>query len=148
MLSTKLGSTPDLETVFEERGLRWTPQRQLVLAVLQGRGGHLSAEEIHAEISRTFPKVNITTVYRTLEVLCEAHVLVAIEPAKPDTYRRFELVQSAPHYHLICTNCSAHIELEAPVIHDLQAYALLHYGFKLQLSHFVGTGLCQGCQPS
>lgn len=134
----------DIVTFFERKGVRWTPQRQLVLDTLQRSHGHISAEEIHHNVIRHFPKVNLSTVYRTLELLCEMGVMIEVVNRNDDR-KRFELVGEIPHYHLVCQGCGGAIELEEAVVQRLKADALENYGFKLELNHFVGFGCCKHC---
>lgn len=138
----------EVASLFEQRGIRWTPQRQLVLDTFQRRSGHISAEEVHSEISKTFPRVNLSTVYRTLELLCELGVAVEVVPNKGDDRRRYELVEGAEHYHLICEICGAEMELAPEVIKQLQAQIQERYNFQLKLPHFVGLGRCANCRES
>ena len=141
-------SENDIGSLFEQRGIRWTPQRQMVLDTFQRRSGHISAEEVHSEISKIFPRVNLSTVYRTLELLCELGVAVEVEPNKGDDRRRYELVEGAEHYHLICEVCSAEMELAPEVISQLQAQIQERYNFQLKLPHFVGLGRCANCRET
>ena len=57
-----------LRHTLHERGLRMTPQRQLVLDAVRALG-HATPEQICAQVQRTAPAVNITTIYRTLDLL-------------------------------------------------------------------------------
>ena len=50
------------------RGYRVTPQRQLVLEAV-ARLDHATPEEIGAQVQQTASGVNISTIYRTLELL-------------------------------------------------------------------------------
>ncbi|MDB5082323.1 MAG: ferric uptake regulation protein [Chloroflexi bacterium] len=136
----------DIVRLFEQRGIRWTPQRQMVLDTFQRRSGHISAEQVHSEISKLFPRVNLSTVYRTLELLCELGIAVEVEPNKDGDRRRYELVEGAEHYHLICENCEAEMELAPEVIKQLQAQIQERYNFQLKLPHFIGLGRCARCQ--
>lgn len=138
----------DIASLFEQRGIRWTPQRQLVLDTFQRRSGHISAEEVHSEISKVFPRVNLSTVYRTLELLCELGVAVEVVPNKGEDRRRYELVEGAEHYHLICEICGAEMELAPDVIKQLQAQIQERYNFQLKLPHFVGLGRCANCREN
>jgi Fur family ferric uptake transcriptional regulator len=99
-----------------------------------------------AEISKLFPRVNLSTVYRTLELLCELGIAVEVEPNKDGDRRRYELVEGAEHYHLICENCEAEMELAPEVIKQLQAQIQERYNFQLKLPHFIGLGRCARCQ--
>lgn len=129
---------------LESKGMRYTPQRQLVMDVLQRTQGHISAEEIHDQVREQFPKVNLSTVYRTLELLCDLGLMVEVINREDDR-KRFEVVGEKPHHHLVCEDCGASVEVEETVIRQLKAEALKHYGFKLALNHFIGYGYCSGC---
>src|SRR5690348_11235276 len=61
---------PQLADELRSRGLRLTAQRQLVLEAVFALG-HATPDQIHAQVSKTAAGVNITTVYRTLELLEE-----------------------------------------------------------------------------
>jgi Fur family ferric uptake transcriptional regulator len=135
----------DVALLFEQRGIRWTPQRQMVLDTFQKRSGHISAEEVHTEIIKIFPKVNLSTVYRTLELLCELGLAVEVERGKDDDRRRYELVEGVPHYHLICDSCGVEMELAPEIIQNLQREIRERYNFQLQLPHFAGLGRCAHC---
>ena len=63
-------SESSLADVLRKRGLRLTPQRQLVLEAVYELG-HATPDQVHAKVARTAAGVNITTVYRTLELLEE-----------------------------------------------------------------------------
>ena len=54
---------------LRELGYRLTPQRIMILSAIETSDNHISAEEIHAQIVVKYPQVNISTVYRTLELL-------------------------------------------------------------------------------
>ena len=41
----------------------------MILSAVENSDDHISAEEIHAQIVAKYPYVNISTVYRTLELL-------------------------------------------------------------------------------
>ena len=56
--------------MLRERGLRLTPQRQLILEAVHELG-HATPEQVHTAVRERVAGVNITTVYRTLELLEE-----------------------------------------------------------------------------
>ena len=58
----------DWDQRLREHGFRITPQRQLVLEAVEYLR-HGTPEEILFEVQRTASGVNLSTVYRTLEVL-------------------------------------------------------------------------------
>ena len=62
----------DWDRRLHEHGFRITPQRQLVLEAVE-RLQHGTPETILAEVQKTATGVNLSTVYRTLEVLESVH---------------------------------------------------------------------------
>jgi Fur family ferric uptake transcriptional regulator len=133
-----------IEKFFEARGVRWTPQRQMVIDSFFNNKGHISAEEIHSEIKKVFPKVNLSTIYRTLELLCELGVAVEVV-SQGDDRRRYELIGDDHHHHLSCQHCHKEIELDSSIIRSIINEVRAEYGFRLELPHFVGYGLCDRC---
>ncbi|MQY67540.1 MAG: transcriptional repressor, partial [Dehalococcoidia bacterium] len=59
----------DIVKKLAEQGYRLTPQRLMTIAAIEHSDGHISAEEIYAQVMAKYPHVNISTVYRTLELL-------------------------------------------------------------------------------
>jgi len=53
---------------LHEKGLRLTPQRELVLSAVRSLG-HATPEEVAEKVRQTHPGINLSTVYRNLETL-------------------------------------------------------------------------------
>jgi len=134
----------EIASLFDQRGLRWTVQRQLVLQIIQQNSGHLSVDDVYQEVARTFPSVNRSTVYRTLELLNELGVIV--ETQSGDNLRRYEMIHTHPHYHALCEKCGGDMELDNALMNRLKADIWEHYQLKLSISHFVGLSICEHCQ--
>ena len=129
---------------LREQGYRLTPQRNLIWEVLRDAGRHLTAEEVAAEVRRTLPDVNVSTVYRTLELLVSLDLV--IETRLDGSVCYYEVSPEPTHHHFVCTRCGAvgHFsdELLAPVHEELgerQAFAVS----QIQVTAF---GVCADCQ--
>jgi Fur family ferric uptake transcriptional regulator len=128
---------------LREQGYRLTPQRTLIWEVLRDAGRHLTAEEIAAEVQRTLPDVNLSTVYRTLELLVSLDLVVETRLEGVASY--YEVSPEPTHHHFVCTRCGAvgHFgdALLAPVHDELgrQDFTVGH----IQVTAF---GLCRDCQ--
>jgi len=59
------------ENEIRAKGLRLTPQRQLVLDAVR-QLGHATPDEIAARVRQAHPGINLSTVYRNLETLEKA----------------------------------------------------------------------------
>src|SRR5271170_2461271 len=83
-------------------GYRVTPQRQLVLEAV-ARLEHATPEEICAAVRQTARGVNVSTVYRTLELLEQLGLVkhTHLGHGAP----RYHLAAEAQHVHLVCREC-------------------------------------------
>lgn len=133
-----------LRETLHRRGMRMTPQRQLVLDALLDLG-HATPEQIWQQVRRHTPTVNITTIYRTLELLEGLGVV-----------RHTHLGHGAPtysvheheHVHLVCHRCGRVDEVPCEVMADLGDLLLRRHGFTLDPSHLALSGLCRDCSAA
>lgn len=133
--------TTELRGTLHQRGRRMTPQRQMVLDAVRSLG-HATPEAVCTHIQRTAPAVNISTVYRTLDLLEEIGVLrhTHLGHGAP-TYSADE----HPHVHLVCHRCDALTEVSPDVLSPLATLLHDQHGFILDPAHLALSGLCAAC---
>ena len=125
-------------------GHRLTPQRQLILQVLDQAGHHLSAEEISDTVQRTYPGMSLSTVYRTLDLLVRLGLV--LEARLGSDRRVYELArETGEHTHLICRVCGAVSHPTALDLQRLSARLIAETGFDAIAVDVVATGRCPGC---
>ncbi|HEX8969180.1 MAG TPA: Fur family transcriptional regulator [Chloroflexota bacterium] len=139
-------SATELKAALKQRGLRMTPQRQLILDAVASMRGHLSAEQVYQHVVRVFPDVNISTVYRTLEVLEELGVVRHTH--FHSGVAQYERTDTVPHQHIVCSRCGADTEVEVEVLQPLAEELTRRYGFEADLVHSAIVGICRGCQAA
>ena len=118
-----------------------TPQRQLVLDAIRELE-HGTPEKICSHVQRTAPAVNITTVYRTLELLSELGLV-----------RHTHLGHGAPvysvgdheHLHLVCHHCGGVVEVPHDLLDEVAMVARSRWGFELDAAHVALSGTCRTC---
>lgn len=138
-------STAAWDERLRAQGYRITPQRQLVLEAVT-RLGHGTPEEILAEVQRQAAGVNLSTVYRTLDVLEEVGLVTHahIGHGAPT----FHSVDDEVHIHLVCRRCDAvesvDADLATPFIESLDATQ----GFATDISHMTIQGVCRTCREA
>lgn len=129
---------------LRDQGYRLTPQRNLIWEVLRDAGRHLTAEEVTAEVRRTLPDVNVSTVYRTLELLVSLDLVVETHLEGSACY--YEVSPEPTHHHFVCTRCGAvgHFsdELLAPVHAELGH----RQAFDVEQIRVTAFGLCRECR--
>lgn len=138
------GNIQDLENSLRQAGQRLTPQRVMVLSVLAERAGHMTADEILDLVRREYPYVNLSTIYRTLDLLADLGLVA--ETDLGEGVRQFELVGSTPHHHLICQRCGETIEVGDDILRPLRERLQEQYGFDARMDHFAIFGVCHACQ--
>ncbi|MDT7660943.1 MAG: Fur family transcriptional regulator, ferric uptake regulator [Pseudonocardiales bacterium] len=140
-MATTIDGVETLRRTLHERGFRMTPQRQLVLDAVEELQ-HATPEQICASVQRLAPAVNITTVYRTLDLL-ERLGLV----------RHTHLGHGAPNYsvrehehvHLVCHGCGSVAEVPSGLLDELAGRLDTDYGFRLDATHVALSGTCTNC---
>jgi Fur family ferric uptake transcriptional regulator len=135
--------TEDWERRLREQGFRITPQRQLVLEAVESLS-HGTPEEILVEVQRTATGVNLSTVYRTLDVLEDVGLVTHAHIGHgPPTYHS---VDENVHIHLVCDSCATVLSVPAGVAEDFVARLETDFGFRTDISHVSVHGLCEACK--
>ncbi len=130
---------------MEEKGLRSTEPRRLIIDTFLGSHDHLTIEELLAKVRKQNPRMGYVTVYRTLKMMVESGA--AIEHQFGDGLTRFEPAGAAHHHdHLICVRCRGITEFEAPEIEDLQQKVAARHNFELQSHKHELYGICAECR--
>jgi Fur family ferric uptake transcriptional regulator len=129
---------------LQEKGHRLTPQRMLVIDTLHNADKHISAEEIYEQLHSRYPYANISTVYRTLELLKKLGLVT--ETDFGEGYVRYHVAEKGHHHHLVCRSCGKVIDLEESVLHPLEDTLLQEYGFDADLRHLAISGECGRCR--
>jgi Fur family ferric uptake transcriptional regulator len=133
---------PPLADTLRARGLRLTAQRQLVLEAVY-RLGHATPDQVHAEVSRTAAGINITTVYRTLELLEELGLVTHTHLSHgAPTYHG---VSEQQHVHLVCRACGGVDDVSADLLEALAVTLEKEKSFLVDKGHVALFGICATC---
>jgi len=130
--------------VLREKGHRLTPQRMLVIEVLHNADRHISAEELYEQLHRRYPYANISTVYRTLELLKQLNLVT--ETNFGEGYVRYHAAEKGHHHHLVCQSCGKIMDLDEVALYPLKEELLQKYGFDADLRHLAISGECKKCR--
>jgi Fur family transcriptional regulator, ferric uptake regulator len=128
---------------LKERGHRLTPQRQMILDAIEASEGHVSAESVHAKVAAQFPQVNISTVYRTLDLLQDLGLVTHTH--FDDGIAQYHLTSEGQHQHMVCRRCGSEREIDVSVLDPLDRHLRDRYGFQADLAHFAIIGICADC---
>jgi Fur family transcriptional regulator, ferric uptake regulator len=128
---------------LRSRGYRVTPQRQLVLEAIT-KLEHATPEDICAEVQQTARGVNISTIYRTLELLEQIGLVTHTHLGHgAPTYH---LAAEADHVHLVCRDCGEVTEVSPGTVGDLVTRLDREFGFETEVRHLTVFGRCARCR--
>jgi Fur family ferric uptake transcriptional regulator len=129
---------------LRERGFRLTPQREMVLSVLHDVEGFATAEEIYGRVRDLSSSVDLSTVYRTLDLLEEFNLVACVDPGNGQ--RRYELLGlHGPHLHLVCQSCGEVAGIDPAPAQSLAEQLREQYGFVMDVDHLSLPGWCRTC---
>lgn len=117
--------------------------------LLDNEKDHLSVEEVYMLVKRKFPHLGLATVYRTLELLCELHIVQKMNFG--DGVARYDLRDDDHmhmHHHLICNVCGKLEEIKDDWLVELEARVAREYGFSVTDHRLDFKGTYNSCQKS
>jgi Fur family ferric uptake transcriptional regulator len=124
-------------------GYRLTPQRELVLGAVE-KLGHATPEEVLACVRESSSAVNLSTVYRNLEVLEELGLVRHAHLS--DRVATYHSATEHEHFHLVCRKCQRVASVDPEVAGSFAARLREEYGFEPDLGHLVVFGTCVRCE--
>jgi Fur family ferric uptake transcriptional regulator len=132
-----------LASYLDGNSLKHTRQREAILQVFLDTRGHITGEDLFRKVRELYPRIEYTTVYRTMKILCDAGL--ASERHFDDGATRYE-IEHEHHDHLVCVRCGKIIEFECSMIEGAQNDIVKRYGFHLLRHRHELYGYCSACQ--
>lgn len=133
----------DIAGELSKQGYRLTPQRMMILSAIENSDDHISAEEIYTQVVAKYPNVNISTVYRNLELLNKLGLVTETDMGEGRV--RYHPLEKGHHHHLVCRQCGAIIDLDESLLAPLKDALLRQYQFVADLRHLAILGHCVNC---
>lgn len=131
-----------LAEVLRSRGLRMTPQRQLVLDAVR-QLGHATPEQVHQSVQQVADSVNITTVYRTLELLEDLGLVTHTHLSHGSP--TYHAADQHEHIHLVCRICGTVEGVDPEPMRSLAGELARQRGFTIDIGHIALFGRCAAC---
>lgn len=130
-----------MERIAAEGGRRTASRHAVVRAIVQCHG-HITVDQIVETVQRHLPSVDVSTVYRTVEMLRELDIVERVHIG----YGRavYHLVDHE-HHHLYCRECGEVRELPSSALAQLSQTIETDFGFVLDQRPVSFAGLCEKC---
>jgi Fur family transcriptional regulator, ferric uptake regulator len=133
-----------LKRSLSTSGRRLTGQRRLLLQLIQEHGGHLDAHELYRLAVERNPRLSLSTVYRTMNLLRDLGLVDEVHLG--EDHHHYELKTHARHCHLVCGNCGAVVEIGCELIEELKATVARQHDFEITEARIDLVGLCGKCR--
>lgn len=139
-----------LRSRLNQQGLRLTGPRQKILDlfIMTPDGEHLSAEDIHCQVTTKGEKISYSTIYRALHMMVDLGIMREVELAEGRKYYELKTSLAKQHHHLVCVQCGEVHEFEDHRVTKASRQETLGHGFLLRDCQFTVYGICQTCQLS
>lgn len=123
--------------------LKYSRQRELVLAAVRQSGEHPTADMVYAQLKADNPSLSLGTVYRNLNVLAQTGQIRKIGmPAGSD---RFD-GRLDEHYHMLCQDCGRVYDVQLDSLAQLDSQIASQTGFSVHSHDLIVKGVCRACQ--
>ncbi len=128
---------------LREYGHRPTPQRLMVLSAVRHSEDHVTASEVLERVKASYPFIDLSTVYRTLDML--KRMRLVSETDMGSGIYAYEWLDQDRHHHLICNSCERVALLDDEFLRELGENVSRTYGFESDMDHIVFFGRCREC---
>lgn len=126
-------------------GHRLTPQRALVLKIIEESEGHVDAEAIWQRARELQGQINLATIYRTLSVLKEMGLVQQRYFAREHKREVYESTLKPEHYHFTCLDCGEVVEFETARIQQARTELASEIGVQITHGCVCFEGYCSSC---
>ena len=122
-----------------------TGRRDDVRRALSDKESFRSAQDIYADLRSSGSRIGLTTVYRALQVLCDAGEVDVLRTDEGEAvYRACRTGEH--HHHLVCRVCGRTVEIEGPAVEKWAEAIGAEHGFR-DVTHTVEVfGTCEECR--
>ena len=129
------------------RGLKFTPERDIVLQETFQRHDHFEAEELLSSIRKNRKRASRATIYRTLDLLVQCGLLEVVDLGRDSLH--FEHVLGHQHHdHLVCEHCGRVIEFTHRQLEKLKEKVCREMDFDGKSHTLKIFGICDQCREN
>lgn len=125
--------------------LKYSRQREMIKEFLMTRTDHPTADVVYMNVRQSYPNISLGTVYRNLTLLADLGEIQRLRVG--DGIDHFD-ADTSPHYHFICKNCGAVIDLEMENIDSIMDIANKKFDGCIQGHFTYFYGKCPDCKDS
>lgn len=123
--------------------LKYSRQRESIYEFLKTRKDHPTADVVYMNVRKNDPNISLGTVYRNLTLLSDLGHIQRLQVG--DHTDHFD-ADIAPHYHFICNECGAVIDLAMENIDHIKNIANRNFDGCIEGYVTYFNGVCPNCK--
>lgn len=135
----------EFEKELRKNGLKNTPHRSRIMAVLESYEMPVSAQEIYERLKENKVKISLSTVYRTLDKLVELDYVRKLSFTGEDC-SLFESIQKGHRHYLVCLKCRKKTVIDKCPLKDYQEVLEKETDFSIEGHKLAIYGYCPACK--
>lgn len=124
---------------LEERGIRASSQRILMLEYLQQNNVHPTADKIFVDLSSKLPTISKATVYNNLKLFLNKGIIKEVNIDNNEVH--YDMVMM-DHAHFICNKCHKIEDLPVTKM-ELDTSEIM--GYEINSQDVLLKGICKDC---
>jgi Fur family ferric uptake transcriptional regulator len=135
LMRERVKKQPDV--LFEEAlnylkagGFRLTKPREVIVRAAVAFAKPFHAEDLLVKARRLDPEISLATIYRTLPMLLDSHLIREVELNREHRYYEVNREQSPAAFHIICADCEQVIQVQDECIMLRERFLANSLGFK------------------
>jgi len=132
------------KNILRDKGCRNTKSREAVISALESMQAAASAGDIFTFIKESGLSINLSTVYRTLDLM-ESKGIVE-KTLMGDNKARYELKYEEHIHHIICTGCKKIVPIDFCPLEELEKDIINKTSFNITGHKLELYGICPECK--
>jgi len=131
---------------LKKHRLKITPKRKATIELFFKKKSYLSPQEALEKLTNNFPGISVSTVYRILEELQNAGILVRIGREDRQLYYSLCCMPDEHHHHFICRKCRRVEEVGLCNFKEFERFISRTLNCKVENHSVQLEGLCSYCR--
>jgi len=132
-----------LKKAFQDRGLRATRTRLIVLEVLAKSTEHLKVAEVHRRARQIDGRVGLASVYRTMRLLSRLQLVKHVHV--DHRHRHYARISQRHGHHLVCNGCGLVVEFNDCRLERMTRALARRTKFRIEGHCMDFFGRCRDC---
>lgn len=128
---------------LKHHSIKITKPRVAIYEILENEPQGIEADYIHRKCLEQDISVNLSTIYRTLELFEEKNLIIKYDLGEKKY--NFSLIRHDHHHIVECDSCHKIINLDCPM-KQIEDLITKETGFHLTEHHLELKGICRECQ--